>query len=123
MRRVFRGLILAAACAVALFLAAPAAAAGRSVEVVVSLEAPSLSTAVRASRVLRASARRDRLDLRSPASAGHLRALDGAQRQVERRIELIPGARVRWRYGVVLNGLAVVVPERRLDELARVRGV
>ena len=36
-------------------------------------------------------------------------AMERAQRELERRIESsIPGARVRWRYQLVANGLAVV---------------
>ena len=35
----------------------------------------------------------------------------------------IPSARVRWRYSVVLDGLAVVVPRDRLAELGRIPGV
>ena len=35
----------------------------------------------------------------------------------------IPAARVRWHYGVVLNGLAVVVPTSQLSRLEAMRGV
>ena len=37
--------------------------------------------------------------------------------------QTIPGARIVWRYRLVLNGAAVVVPERALPRLARLSGV
>ncbi len=37
--------------------------------------------------------------------------------------ESIPEARIRWRYRIVLNGAAVVVPERALPRLGRLPGV
>ncbi|HEY3205543.1 MAG TPA: S8 family serine peptidase [Gaiellaceae bacterium] len=44
--------------------------------------------------------------------------------QLERRIERsIPRARIRWRYSHVLHGLAVVLPRRSVDRLAKVPGV
>jgi subtilisin family serine protease len=44
--------------------------------------------------------------------------------ELEWRIERsIPGARIRWRYSHVLHGLAVVLPRRSVDRLARVSGV
>jgi subtilisin family serine protease len=52
------------------------------------------------------------------------RAIERAQRELERRIESgIPGARVRWRYQVVANGLAVVLPQSQLPRLHRMPGV
>ena len=100
----------------------------RLTEVVVTLKAPPLARAAASNRSLAASATRARrLNLRAPASAAYLRRLAAAQRALERRIiERIPTARVRWRYRVVLNGLAVVVPAgqlRRLHALPGVAGV
>ncbi|MGZ4415654.1 MAG: S8 family peptidase [Gaiellaceae bacterium] len=52
-----------------------------------------------------------------------MRRLDTAQRALQARIHAeIPRARVRWRFGVVLNGFAVVVPRSALARLSRVPG-
>ena len=40
-----------------------------------------------------------------------------------RIVRTIPGARVRWHYGVVLDGIAVVVPRAEASRLAAVSGV
>src|SRR5262249_1430707 len=94
------------------------------VEVVVTLAAPGLARSVQLSRVLTPRAKARRLVLSSLPSAAYLRDLDQAQRTLERRIvRAIPSARVRWRYGVVLDGLAVVVPRGRLSQLSRIPGV
>src|SRR5262249_28320049 len=100
---------LGAAAAAALLLASPALAGGAGsdrVEVVVTLAAPGLARSVQLSRVLTPRAKARRLVLSSLPSAAYLRDLDQAQRTLERRIvRAIPSARVRWRYGVVLDGL------------------
>ncbi len=96
-----------------------------SVELVVGLVQPPLARAVIERRGL-ASARtaEHRLDLRAPAATSYLRQLAAAQRSLAARItEAIPGAEVRWRYEVVANALAVVVPRSQAARLARVRGV
>jgi subtilisin family serine protease len=61
----------------------------------------------------------------SPASApGRVGDVATGQGVVEARIvDAIPEARVRWRYRVVLNGLAVVVPRSRVGTLRSVPGV
>jgi subtilisin family serine protease len=47
-----------------------------------------------------------------------------SQELLEDRIAAaIPGAKVRWRYRVVLNAMAVLVPQRAVDRLARIPGV
>ena len=57
-----------------------------------------------------------RVDLASPTSAAYLDSLAREQAAVADQIRTaIPDARVRWRYSVVANGLAVVV---RPSELA-----
>ncbi|MDQ3823652.1 MAG: hypothetical protein M3321_10500, partial [Actinomycetota bacterium] len=85
---------------------------GPMVEVVVTLSHAPLSRARTAVRAL-AVTRRAKLDLQAPASAAYLRELDAEQDALVARIRAaIPGAYVHWRYAVVLNGLAVVVPER-----------
>jgi subtilisin family serine protease len=117
-----RGFVLLVAVASALMAAGSARSS--QTEVVVELEAPSLSRAVVKSRVLTAAARSKRLDPQAPLGAGYLRLVTEAQRAVEDRIERgIPGALVRRRYGIVLNALAVVVPAHRLATLRSVEGV
>jgi len=117
-----RGLLLF--LLIAAFGPATAAARAATVEVVVTMEEPSLARAVSQSRALSASAKQRRLSLSSPTSAAHLRLLAARQDALVARIErMVPGARVRWRYRIVLSGLAVSLPEERLGALARVPGV
>jgi subtilisin family serine protease len=93
-------------------------------EVVVALEQPSLSQATTASRALSTRAKARRLDLGSPTSRAYLAEVERSQARVEEAIaRALPSARVRWRYRIVLNGLAVVVPARDVARLARVPGV
>jgi subtilisin family serine protease len=111
LRRLASIVVAAAIAAVVL----PGAGSGRAgstetTEVVVTLAAPPLSTFGR-----------------SLSSARHLSALrriDAEQTAVTARIRsTIPWARVRWRYRLVANGLAVVLPRSELAALARVPGV
>ena len=93
-------------------------------EVVVTLDAPSLADFVQSSRVLTVQAKAKRLDLQSASSVSYLRELDARQSAVARRIErAIPSATVRWRYRIVVDGLAVVLPTNELPALARIGGV
>ena len=116
--------LLSALAAAAVLASGTQAGAPDRTEVIVALEAPGLGRARAESRVLSARAKAGRLDLRSPTSVAYLRALARVQGALERRIERgIPSARVRWRYRIVLNGLAVVLPRDRLPELARIPGV
>jgi subtilisin family serine protease len=117
-----RGLLICGL--VGLAFAAPARAG--SVEVVVTLEEPPLSALFAGSRSLTFSSfvRPHRLVVDTPASSAYLARLGLAQRTVEARIRhAIPPADVRWRYGVVLNGFAVVVPQNRVAALGRIPGV
>ena len=84
-----------------------------------------LAEAITTDRALAAAAtRRRRLDLRATASVSYLRTLTQAQRRLEARIErTVPDAHVRWRYGVVLDGMAVVVPRSQLARLEAIRGI
>jgi subtilisin family serine protease len=103
----------------------PAGAPGAGdVEVVVTLPQPPLAEAIRQDRELAAAATTHRrLDLRAPASVSYLRTLASAQRTLQSRIAAaIPSARVRWRYDVTLNGMAVVVPRSQLATLRRLPG-
>ena len=94
------------------------------VEVVVTLPQPPLSQAILGTRLLAAhTGTRRRLNVRAPASVSYLRTLASAQRTLQARIETaIPDAQVRWRYGVVLNGMAVVVPRSQLATLSAIPG-
>jgi subtilisin family serine protease len=86
----------------------------RASELVVTLKAPSLADAGRSGR----------LRVRSPASAAYLRSLDREQDAVVARIRrAVPSAVVRWRYSVVLNGLAVVAPAGSAKRIAALPGV
>ncbi len=103
----------------------PAAPRGDLVEVVVTLPQPPLSEAILHDRGLAAAATvNHRVDVRAPASVSYLRTLAAAQRQLQARIaRAIPQARVRWHYGVVLNGVAVVVPRSQLGRLGAMKGL
>jgi subtilisin family serine protease len=105
-------LILAAAAA-AVVLSGDglgARGAGQPVEVVVTLKAPALSAFGRS--------------LQSASHADYLRQVDAAQNELARRVvAAVPGAQIRWRYRLVANGFAVVVPSGAVDRLARIAGV
>jgi subtilisin family serine protease len=65
-----------------------------------------------------------RLNLRAPASVSRLRTLASAQRSLQDRLEdAVPGASVRWRYRIVANGIAVVLPASEVDRASRLPGV
>ncbi|MBI4172400.1 MAG: S8 family serine peptidase [Actinobacteria bacterium] len=90
-------------------------------EVVVTLDAPPLAQA-RPGRTT--FSRSQRLRLRAPASVSYLDALASQQRRLESRIAgAVPGATVRRRYRIVVNGLAVVLPAAQLRRLALLPGV
>jgi subtilisin family serine protease len=94
--------------------------------VLVTLKAPPLAEVFARQGTLSFSsfARPNRLLLSAPASRGYLQRLDSAQRLLEARIRTrIPAARVRWRFGVVLDGFAVVVPRSQVTSLSRMAGV
>ena len=129
MARLYGGRAFLAAAAVLVAAAAAPTAAARSplapdrVEVVVGLADPPLAAAHASSRALSARARTARLDLDSSFSTAYVRRLQAAQRALARRIAAaLPTARVRWRYQVVANGMAVVVDRTDLPRLARLPG-
>jgi subtilisin family serine protease len=115
-----RGLLWVLAAGLALPLPAasarsPAPADGPLVEFVVTLKQPPLAQKARYDR---------RLSLRSRASRSYLHALAGGQDAIAERIEdAVAGASVRWRYSVVLNGLAVVAPASARSRIEAVPGV
>jgi subtilisin family serine protease len=104
-------ILAAASAAVALSgdgLGAPAP--GPSTEVVVTLAAPPLSAFGRS--------------LQSASHAAYLRRVTAAQNALARRVQsTLPAAQVRWRYRLVANGFAVVVPRAQVAALARIPGV
>ena len=84
--------------------------AGQPVEVVVTLKAPPLSAFGRS--------------LQSATHADYLRRVDAAQAELVRRVVgAVPGAQVRWRYRLVANGFAVVVPSSAVSHIAQLPGV
>lgn len=125
LRRGLLFLALLALAAASSALAAPGRVGGGKpamVEVVVTLDAPPLAQA----RLTNAYAARagGRLSLHTASSVAYLATLATEQAKIESRIEAaIPSAETHWRYSVVLNGLAVVVPATEAARLARVPGV
>jgi subtilisin family serine protease len=105
--------------------ARPRPAAVPLVEVVVALDGAPLADLAPPRRLAAVGeARPRRLSLHSPASVSRLRTLTAAQLTVQGRIEAaIPGADVRWRYRIVANGLAVVLPRSHVSKLTRIQGV
>jgi len=96
----FLGVCLVAALSALAAARGPAVPTGRAVEVVVELREPSL------------------------ARSGRPLELAVQQQAVEDRIRgIAPSARFRWRYRVTLNALAVVVPERAVERIERLRAV
>jgi subtilisin family serine protease len=109
-----------AAAGLALPVAAPSAggptpARGPLAEFVLTLKRPPLAAAAEPKR---------RLALHSRADAAYLRGVTREQDALVERIErAVPGATVRWRYSVVLNGLAVVAATSARRRLAALPGV
>ena len=107
-----RGLLISLLCLAALATgsarAESPAAEGELVEVVVGLsQAPLASTRGLAS-----------------GRGLHARTIESAQRALETQIAgSIPDAQIRWRYRLVANGLAVVVPRSQLGRLISLPGV
>ena len=101
--------------------------AAPDVEVVVELASPPLAgaAATAAGRTTQAAGSRTaRLDLASATSRAALTRIRREQATLEQRIRAaIPSLHVQWRYEIVLNGLAVVVPADRIAALERIAGV
>jgi subtilisin family serine protease len=102
--------------------AAPPRPSADLVEVVVTLPRPSLAMEVAHDRTLAASAKHSHsLAVRTPAAVSYLRTLAAEQRTLSARLAVaIPAARVRWHYGVALDGVSVVLPS---SDLARLRAL
>jgi minor extracellular serine protease Vpr len=87
------------------------------IRVIVRLGMPPLAAAFSEGLAAGGSARR--LDVNSSASRRYLSRLESMQKEAAREIqEAIPGAAVSRRFQVVLNGLTVELPARRLADLA-----
>jgi len=95
---------------------------GKLVEVVVTLPRPSLTVAIEHDRTLAAAAQRSHsLAVRAPAAVSYLRTLATAQSTLATRLAVtIPAARIRWHYGVALDGVSVLLPA---SDLARLRAL
>ncbi|MGH2972242.1 MAG: S8 family serine peptidase [Gaiellaceae bacterium] len=93
-------------------------------EVVVTLPQPPLALAILRDRTLAAAATvHHRLDVRTTAAVSYMRTLASAQRTLQGRIaSAIPDSSVRWRYSVVLDGLAVVLPKADVARLSSIPG-
>ena len=89
---------------------------------VVTLPQPSLAMEVAHDRTLAAAAKHSHsISVRAPAAVSYLRTLAAAQRTLSARLAVaVPTARVRWHYGVALDGVSVVLPS---SDLARLRAL
>jgi subtilisin family serine protease len=115
-----KGLLSLGVC---LLVAVPALAAARGpasepgplTEVVVELREPGLAQGLGGD---------SRIDLDAPASLRRLTRIAVQQESVEEHIRsLAPGAQITWRYRVVLNAVAVIVPQRAVERLEQISGV
>ncbi|HVC88376.1 MAG TPA: S8 family serine peptidase [Gaiellaceae bacterium] len=107
------GILFATAALAAVVLSGDvlgAAHPGPTTEVVVTLAAPPLSSFGRS--------------LLSASHRTSLQRIDAAQNALARRItSTLPTARIRWRYRLVADGLAIVLPRSQVGALARIPGV
>jgi subtilisin family serine protease len=128
LRRSVLPLALAVAAGLALVAGGGAAASprpsGQLVEVVVTLPQPSLAVEVARDRTPATTARgKHSLAVRAPAAVSYLRTLAAAQNTLTSRLAVaIPAARVRWHYGVALDGVSVVLPAADLARLRTLPG-
>jgi subtilisin family serine protease len=101
----------------------PARQAAGRIRVIAGLQLPPLAAA-RGTDVLAFGAARTRLDVRSVDSRAYLARIAAAQSAAATQIRrAIPEARIGRRFQVVLNGLTVDLPARRLPALAAVGSV
>ena len=100
----------------------PAGQANGRVRVIVDLEAAPLAAAW--ARTAQASGGSRHLNVASASSRAYLRRLDQEQRVAVARLHrAIPEARVGRRFRILLDGLTVTLPAKRLPRLVRVAGV
>jgi minor extracellular serine protease Vpr len=101
----------------------PAGHASGRIRVIATLHLPPLA-AVYGRDTLAFGAARRKLDVRSAASRAYLARIEAAQRAAVTEIRrAIPQARVTRRFQLVLDGLTVELPARRLPALARLSSV
>ncbi len=71
-------------------------------------------------RVAPQNRREGKLDLRSSASVNYLSYLEARQEVFTQKLRrLVPEAKWEYRYQIILNGLAALIPEERVAEVAR----
>ena len=110
LRRLLTIIVVAAASAIALSGDGFGRTAAPTTEVVVTLKSPPLASFGRS--------------LLSARHVSYLNRLESQQTVVAARIErTIPSSSIRWRYRLVANGLAVVLPRSEVSKLAHVPGV
>ncbi|HEV8459935.1 MAG TPA: S8 family serine peptidase [Gaiellaceae bacterium] len=105
-------MVLAAALAAVVFTGDGLGARSRvpMTEVVVTMRAPALSAFGRS--------------LQSASHRDYMRSMEAAQSVLARNIQTaLPGSQVRWRYRLIADGLAVVVPRGSEGALAKIPGV
>jgi minor extracellular serine protease Vpr len=97
----------------------PAGHASGRVRVIVTLKLPPLAAAFR-TRTLAGAASTQRLDVRAASSRAYLERVAAAQRAAAAQLRrAVPEARISRRFRIVLDGLTVSVPAKRLPELVR----
>ena len=97
----------------------PARQSTGRVRVIATLRMAPLAAA-RGTDVMALGARRTQLDVRSADSRAYLARVERAQRAAVAEIRrAVPGARIGRRFQVVLNGVTVELPARKLPALAR----
>src|SRR5207248_2745828 len=110
LRRLLTIIVVSAASAIALSGDGLAHGPAPTAEVVVTLNSPPLSVFGRS--------------LLSARHASYLQRIEAQQAVVAARIvQAVPASRIRWRYRLVANGLAVVLPRSEIPALAHVPGV
>ena len=100
----------------------PAGQASGRLRVIVDLRLAPLAAAW--GRTAQASGGTRHLDVASASSRAYLRRIDAEQRVAVARLHrAIPEARIGRRFRILLDGLTVTLPARRLPQLVRVAGV
>ena len=100
----------------------PAGQADGRLRVIVDLKLPPLAAAW--GRTAQASGGTRHLNVASASSRAYLRRVDAEQRiAVARLHRAIPEARIGRRFRILLDGLTVTLPAKRLPQLVRVAGV
>jgi subtilisin family serine protease len=100
-------------------LHAPSGHAAGRVRVIITLRLPPLAAAFH-DRVLAGATSADRLDVRSTTSRAYLTRVAAAQRAAVVQLRrAIPEARISRRFAIVLDGVTVSLPAKRLPRLVR----